>query len=180
MERRHMAPTRADQTDTSRIPGLLQRDCAYGSAAGMDGECAGCRSTRLRGSPGQPSRPRAIPTIVHEALGSPGEMLSPRILKFMAVRFGGVSRVASPGSTAPASVSRATLTLNRPGDFFEQGPSARRRRWWESRRNQGRIVRSHRLLTHFARRGCATMGGLRNRHEPSALGHTRSGRTSFS
>jgi hypothetical protein len=121
MERRHMAPTRADQTVTSGIPGLLQRDCAYGSAAGMDGECAGCRSTRLRGSPGQPSRPRAIPTIVHEALGSPGEMLSPRILKFMAVRFGGVSRVASPGSTAPASVSRAKLALNRPADFFEQG-----------------------------------------------------------
>jgi hypothetical protein len=44
MERRHSAPTRADQTEvTAGILGLLQRDCASGSATGIDGECTGCR-----------------------------------------------------------------------------------------------------------------------------------------
>jgi hypothetical protein len=71
---------------------LLQRKCACGGAAGMDGECAECRSKRLqRRSAGQTEAPSAqpgVPPIVHEVLRSSGRPLEPATQALMASRFG--------------------------------------------------------------------------------------------
>jgi hypothetical protein len=120
MERTHTAPTRTDRAQFGASSGLLQRKCACGGAAGMDGECSGCRSAKLQRSPKTASQPAAVPQIVYDVLRSPGEALSPAIVGFMAARFAGLRSAAPPDRVAEAAVSRTSLTPNRRGDRFEQ------------------------------------------------------------
>jgi len=69
---------------------LLQRKCACGGSAGMDGECAECREKRLsmqRMAENQTAS-RAVPPIVHDVLTSPGQPLDAETQEFMGSRFG--------------------------------------------------------------------------------------------
>lgn len=69
---------------------LLQRKCACGGAPGVDGECAECRAKRLarQSSTTGQSSPTTVPTIVHDALNSPGQPLDTGTRTFMEPRFG--------------------------------------------------------------------------------------------
>lgn len=89
---------RAQATATSRPTpsytpvqtGLLQRKCACGGTPGLDGECAECRKKQPalhRRSDGR-AGPNVVPSIVHEALRSPGQPLDPAARAFMEPRFG--------------------------------------------------------------------------------------------
>jgi peptidoglycan hydrolase-like protein with peptidoglycan-binding domain len=78
----------SNSTFLSRQSGLLQRTCACGGTAGIDGQCANCRKERLlRGTALQAERETA-PPIVHEALGRPSQPLDPATRGFMEPRFG--------------------------------------------------------------------------------------------
>jgi hypothetical protein len=113
------APARSDPSRCGAPSGLLQRKCACGGAAGMDGKCAGCRAAKLRRSPGT-GRPAIVPAIVLDVLRAPGEPLPPAIGGLMAARFAGVTGDAPPDGSAKVAVATAELTPNRPGDRFEQ------------------------------------------------------------
>jgi len=73
--------------------GLLQRNCACGSSAGLSGECEECGSQKLslqRST--QTSNPEArstagVPPIVHKVLDSPGRTLDQNTRHFMESRF---------------------------------------------------------------------------------------------
>jgi hypothetical protein len=67
-----------------------KRDCRCGSAAGLDGMCAGCRSSRLtlQRSALSEGGPSVAPPIVHDVLRSPGRPLEPKTREFMEARFG--------------------------------------------------------------------------------------------
>ena len=120
-ERSRNGSTRADRSQFGAPSGLLQRKCACGGAAGVDGECAGCRATRLQRSPGTQRQPPVVPPIVYDVLRSPGEPLVPATSDFMAARFAAVTGSAPPDSFAGApALMTASLTPNRPGDRFEQ------------------------------------------------------------
>jgi hypothetical protein len=67
----------------------LQRACACGGLAGMEGECEQCRQsgTRLQRQPASPDHSAGAPPIVHEVLRSPGQPLDPATRAFMEPRF---------------------------------------------------------------------------------------------
>jgi hypothetical protein len=69
---------------------LLQRQCGYGGAAGMTGECAECNARRLTPHRYSASLDRQVdvPTIVNEAINSPGQPLDPVTRSQMESRFG--------------------------------------------------------------------------------------------
>ena len=70
--------------------GLIQRKCACGGSAGVDGECAECRSKRLsvQRSPATQAEPTSVPPIVHDVLNSPGQPLDSDTRVYMEPRFG--------------------------------------------------------------------------------------------
>ncbi len=70
--------------------GLLQRKCAYGGNAGVDGECEECRKNRLsvQRRATNSATPSRVPSIVHEMLRSPGQALDAATRAFMEPRFG--------------------------------------------------------------------------------------------
>lgn len=70
--------------------GLIQRKCACGGSAGVDGECAECRSKRLsvQRSPASQAETTAVPPVVHEVLSSPGQPLDAETRAYMEPRFG--------------------------------------------------------------------------------------------
>lgn len=102
--------------------GLLQRTCACG-APGVYGECAECRSKRLSVQPrglnaANPSTV-ASPPIVHDVLRSPGQPLDADTRNLMEPRFGhDFSRVRM--HAAVPGIMQTKLTINRPGDKYEQ------------------------------------------------------------
>src|SRR5260370_22134604 len=69
---------------------LLQRKCACGGTAGLDGECANCRHKRLRlqRRSKDHASPSLAPAIVHDVLRSPGQPLDSRTRTLMDPRFG--------------------------------------------------------------------------------------------
>src|SRR5579864_5741879 len=78
------------RTFTVMQPGLLQRTCACGGHAGVDGACEDCRKNRLslqRGAASQ-STPSTVPPIVHDVLRSPGQPLDSATRAFMEPSFG--------------------------------------------------------------------------------------------
>jgi hypothetical protein len=97
--------------------GLLQRKCACGGTPGVDGECAECRAKRL-GSQRQVND-QAMPPIVHEVLRSPGQPLDASTRAFMEPRFGHDFSQVRVHTGAPQGL-RASLTVNQPGDEYEQ------------------------------------------------------------
>ena len=75
---------------TPVLSGLLQRKCACGRTSGLDGKCADCRAQQLgvqRQAVGHAKAP-AVPSIVREALQSPGQPLDADTRAFMEPRFG--------------------------------------------------------------------------------------------
>jgi hypothetical protein len=78
---------------TSLPTGFLQRKCACGSMASLSGECTECTNKRLQRSPIAAVRERTegkeiVPSIVHEALRSPGQPLDAGTRSFLEPRFG--------------------------------------------------------------------------------------------
>ena len=104
--------------------GLLQRKCACGGTPGVDGECEECRSKRLSmqrrvATPPAPASPPAVPPIVHEVLGSPGQLLDASTRAFMEPRFGhDFSNVRVHASIPKKANTR--LSINQSGDQYEQ------------------------------------------------------------
>src|SRR5215212_3833407 len=97
---------------------VLQRKCACGGTPGPDGECAECRKKRLQRRPGGQDRPPAVPSIVHEVLGSQGRPLDSATRSFMEPRFGhDFSQVrlhADPNAAeSAASVGAMAYTVGR-------------------------------------------------------------------
>lgn len=70
--------------------GLLQRKCACGGSAGLDGECEACRDRRLSRKAREGASPmsREMPPSVGETLDSPGIPLDGNTRRFMEPRFG--------------------------------------------------------------------------------------------
>jgi hypothetical protein len=101
--------------------GLLQRKCACGGTPGLDGECAECRAKRL-GLRHQATNQVAVspvPPIVHEVLRFPGQPLDATTRTYMELRFGhDFSKVRV--HTDASQGLQASLTVNQPGDEYEQ------------------------------------------------------------
>ena len=78
-------PTQTRQT-------LLQRKCACGGNAGVDGECAECRKKRLqrraRGTGEPAANLEGVPLVVQNVLNTPGQPLDAQTRAFMEPRFG--------------------------------------------------------------------------------------------
>jgi uncharacterized membrane protein YgcG len=92
--------------------GLLQRKCACGGAAGLDGECAACRNKRLQRRSTNRAEPNMLPPIVHEVLRSPGQPLDPATRAFFEPRFGhDFSRVRVHTDAQAAKSTRAMNAL---------------------------------------------------------------------
>jgi Domain of unknown function (DUF4157) len=122
--------------------GVLQRQCACGGAAGLDGECAECTQTGMSLQRRSSERAAAgpVPPAVHEVLGSPGTSLDSATRAYMEPRFGlDFSRVRVHADERAAESARAVHALaytvgrdivfgaGQPmppaGDIFDQAPS---------------------------------------------------------
>lgn len=94
--------------------GLLQRTCACGGHAGVDGECGECRNKRLslqRRATTQ-ATPSTVPPIVHDVLRSPGQALDMATRGLMEPRFGhDFSRVRVHADARAAESARAVNAL---------------------------------------------------------------------
>src|SRR5262245_3752390 len=90
---------------------LLQRQCGCGGAAGMTGECAECNAKRLTPDhyPANPDRQVDVPSIVNEALNSPGQPLDPVTRDRMESRFGHNFRRVRVHTDARAAESARTV-----------------------------------------------------------------------
>ena len=111
----HVKPAPAPMPVFAPAPsGLLQRRCACGGSPGVTGECAECGGKRLtvqRRSPLE-AGPSAVPPIVHDVLGSPGQPLDPGARAFMESRFGhDFSRVRVHTDARAAESARAVDAL---------------------------------------------------------------------
>lgn len=101
---------------------LLQRKCACGGTPGTSGECEECRKKKLQrktrnAEPGT-RNDSAVPPVVHEVLGSPGQPLAPATRALMEPRFGhdfGQVRVHSDARAAESARSVGA-------DAFTAGP----------------------------------------------------------
>ena len=97
---------------------LLQRKCACGGSAGVDGECAECRKKRLQrrtrdaASAEFAAGPAGIPPIVHDVLNAPGQPLDRQTRSFMEPRFGhDFSNVRVHSDTRAAESANAVNAL---------------------------------------------------------------------
>lgn len=101
--------------------GLLQRKCACGGTAGLNGECESCSKKKLQ-RPSEnlirssishpPSSVSEVPPIVHEVLGSPGQPLDAETRAFMEPRFGhDFSRVRVHADARAGQSARAVSAL---------------------------------------------------------------------
>jgi len=91
---------------------LLQRKCACGGSAGLDGECEECRNKRLQRRAVNGAAPTTVPPIVHEVLRSPGQSLDPATRAFMEPRFGhDFSKVRVHTDAKAAESARAANAL---------------------------------------------------------------------
>lgn len=91
---------------------LLQRKCACGGNAGLDGECEACRGKRLQRRSANGVEPMTVPSIVHEVLRSPGQPLDAQTRAFFEPRFGhDFSKVRVHTDTRAAESARAVNAL---------------------------------------------------------------------
>ncbi len=109
-------------TFTPARTGLLQRQCACGQHTFAGGECEECRKKRegmLQRAPASSAPVNGVPPIMHDVLRSPGQPLDPATRAFMELRFGhDFSRI--PTHSPTAGVIQTKLTINMPGDEYEQ------------------------------------------------------------
>ena len=101
-------------------PPRLSRRCACGGIPGPDGECAACRAKRfgLQRRAATDSALAEVPSIVHEALQSPGQPLEPATRAFMEARFGhDFSRIRvhtdAPAAAAAQAANARAYTVGR-------------------------------------------------------------------
>lgn len=139
--------------------GLVQRACACGRAAGLDGECEVCREKRLQGqSRAEPAfGNKKAPGIVHEALRSPGRPLNPATRATMERRLGhDFSRVRIHSDEQAAESARAVnARAYAVGDHvvFAAGQ-------YQPATPAGRALLAHELA-HVAQQGGALPADLR-------------------
>jgi pyrrolidone-carboxylate peptidase len=120
-----LTPIQTQQKATSAsasVSGLLQRKCACGQHTVGGGECEECRKKRegmLQRAAINAAPTNGVPSIVHDVLSSPGQPLDTGTRAFMEPRFGfDFSRVRV--HTAMPETTCTKLSVNRPGDQFEQ------------------------------------------------------------
>ena len=106
--------------------GLIQRKCACGGSAGVDGECAECRGKRLsvQRSATTQAEPTSVPPIVHDVLSSPGQPLDSSTRTYMEPRLGhdfSEVRVHSDGKAAESAhaINALAYTAGRDIAFGE-------------------------------------------------------------
>lgn len=110
--------------------GLIQRKCACGGSAGVDGECAECRSKRLsvQRSPAAQTERTTVPPVVHEVLNSPGQPLDAETRAYMEPRFGhdfSKVRVHADGKAAESAQAINALAYTAGRDIaFDKGQYA--------------------------------------------------------
>jgi hypothetical protein len=92
--------------------GVLQRRCACGTHTLAGSECEACRGEGNR-------TPGAVPAIVHEVTGSPGQPLDDETRSSMEKRFGHALAGLRSLSRVPRTPQRDTR-VNEPGDRYEQ------------------------------------------------------------
>ena len=80
--------SRAASHYSANVSSLLQRKCACGGSAGLDGACEECRNKRLLRRSAKGVESTTMPPIVHEVLHSPGQPLDSQTRAFMEPRFG--------------------------------------------------------------------------------------------
>lgn len=101
---------------------LLQRKCACGGTAGIDGQCEQCRLTQLQRRRADQDELGGVPTIVLDVLRSPGHPLDSGTNAFFKPRFGQDSgRVKSANATRWPSPH---LQISNPHNQQEQEASS--------------------------------------------------------
>ncbi len=119
MSNRQTAQTQAPVSFTPVGSGLLQRKCECGNHTTAGGECGEC--ARKKGISQSKitlqNEQAAVPPIVHEVLGSPGQPLDAETRNFMEPRFGGDNFVQVPINLSPLPASN--LTVGRANDRRE-------------------------------------------------------------
>jgi len=117
----HTSPQVARMTPLRPSQGImLQRKCACGGSPESEGECAECKAKRegtLQRSVGHQGAITAVPPIVHNVLSSPGQPLDAGTRAFMEPRFG---HKFSQVQLRVAPTTQTRLTVNQPGDIYEQ------------------------------------------------------------
>jgi hypothetical protein len=139
--------------------GLLQRKCACGGSPGADGECAECKKKQIglqRKSEGS-GGVSAVPPIVHEVLGSPGQPLDDKSRSFMEPRLGhDFSRVRvhtdRRSSESARAVNALAYTVGRDL-VFDSGQYA-------PHTPAGRRLLAHELTHVVQQRGSSAQGEL--------------------
>jgi len=104
---------------TPVMSGLLQRKCACGGRAGLDGMCEQCRSKRLQRRSANGVEPATVPPIVHEVLRSPGQPLDPQTRAFFEPHFGHDFSKVRVHASVP-QVAATSLTIGPAEDHHER------------------------------------------------------------
>jgi len=91
---------------------LVQRKCACGGSAGLEGMCEDCRGKRLQRRSANGADSATAPPIVHEVLRSPGQPLDQQTRAFFEPRFGhDFSKVRVHTDARAAESARAVNAL---------------------------------------------------------------------
>jgi len=98
---------------------FLQRKCACGGGAGLDGMCEACRDKRLQRRTSNFNEPFLGLPMMQEALRSPGQLRDEAMQTFMPPRFGHDFSKISVYPATPRIV-QPKLKINQPGDEYEQ------------------------------------------------------------
>ncbi len=128
---------------------LLQRKCACGTHTIGGGECEGCGKARLQRKASNRSDPPEVPSVVHDALRSPGQPLDAATRAFMEPRFGhDFSRVRIHTDAQANESARAVnaLAYTVGSDIAFAGGA------YAPRTQRGRHLLAHEL-THVIRQG---------------------------
>ena len=154
-ERKTSAP---GQSFTPVAGGLLQRKCACGNQARAGGECEKCNSNRsvLQRKAIDRSGVSEVPTIVHEALNSPGQPLDSAARAFFEPRFGhnfGSVRVHT-GSLAAQSVRKVGARAYTVGQDIAFGMGL-----YNPSSNAGRKLLAHELTHTIQQSGKSVSAG---------------------
>jgi hypothetical protein len=119
---REQTAVKTQQSDSPAATGLLQRKCACGQhTTDQHGQCTECnkKGQLLQRRTVNQSGPEIAPPTVHEGLRPPGRPLDAATRTDMEPRFGhDFSRI--PAHTGGPTQIQAKLTINKPGDKYEQ------------------------------------------------------------
>lgn len=148
-------PTPAPAKVTPTPKGLVQRQCACGGKAGVNGECAGCRKKRLevQRNPAETPTPNTAgevaPPIVHQVLRSTGRPLDATTRTFMESSLGhDFSQVRIHTDAQAAASARAVAAqAYTVGDHLVFATGRH-----EPRSVRGKTLIAHELVHHLQQR----------------------------